>query len=321
MTWNVVVACIDTRNPPETMHALAGLDVTVQRVIGFQEEKEASLYREADAIITEMHPVTEDMLADFQHCRIIACASTGYDYVDHVRAAERGIWVTNCPGYCSDEVATHTIALLLSQARRLPQMRELVHTNQWDPRPVRPIHHPRTQTLGIIGWGRIGKAVSVKAMALGFKVMANDPYVDPKQMLDAGVRPADKETLMREADYVSLHTPLTEETNGMIDARLLGLMRPSAYLINTARGLLIDESALLDAVQSGRITGAALDVLAAEPPMPEHPFLRDDRFFLTPHAAWCSEESDAAVWEWAASNVASALRNERPAHAVNQIQR
>jgi len=319
MAFNIVIACIDTRDPPEKLNALADLDVTVQRVIGFHGEREAGLYREADAIITEMHPVTENMLTDFQRCRIIACASTGYDYVDHVGAAKRGIWVTNCPGYCTDEVATHTIALLLSQARRLPQLRELVRAHEWDPRLVRPIHHPRTQILGIIGWGRIGKAVSTKAMALGFKVMVNDPYIDPKQMLDAGVTPADKETLLREADYVSLHTPLTEETRFMIDGRLLALMRPSAYLINTARGLLIDEESLLEAVQSGRIAGAALDVLASEPPSPDHLFLRDDRFFITPHSAWCSEQSDAAVWEWAASNVAAVLRNERPAHAVNQI--
>jgi len=318
MTWNIVIACIDTRNPPEILNALAGLDVEVHRVIGFHSEQETSLYREADAIITEMHPVTDDMMVDFRRCQIIACASTGYDYVDHVRAAKRGIWVTNCPGYCTDEVATHTIALLLSQARRLPHMRELTRSNQWDPRLVRPIHHPRIQTLGIIGWGRIGKAVSVKAMALGFKVIANDPYVDSKQMLDAGVMPADKETIMRESDYVSLHTPLTEETHGIMDERLLSLMRPSAYLINTARGFLIDEKALLEAVQNGKIAGAALDVLAAEPPPPDHPFLHDDRFFITPHSAWCSEASDAAAWEWAASNVASALRNERPPHAVNQ---
>lgn len=319
MTWNIVIACIDTRNPPETLNALAGPDVAVHRVIGFHDEREASLYSEADAIITEMHPVTDNMMASFNRCRIIACASTGYDYVDHVNAAKRGIWVTNCPGYCTDEVATHTIALLLSQARRLPQVRQLVRANEWDPRPARPIYHPRTQTLGIIGWGRIGRAVSAKAMALGFKVMANDLYVDPKQMLDEGVRPADKETLMRESDYVSLHAPLTEETRHMIDKHLLGLMRPSAYLINTARGLLIKEDALLEAVQSGRIAGAALDVLSVEPPSPDHPFLHDDRFFITPHSAWCSEESDAAVWEWAAGNIAYALRGEKPPHAVNQI--
>ena len=319
MTWNIVIACIDTRNPPETLNALAGLDVKVHRVIGFHDERETSLYSEADAIITEMHPVNDDMMSTFSRCRIIACASTGYDYVDHAGAAKRGIWVTNCPGYCTDEVATHTIALLLSQARRLPQIRQLVRANEWDPRPARPICHPRTQTLGIIGWGRIGRAVSTKAMALGFKVIANDPYVDPKQMLDAGVISADKETLMREADYVSLHTPLTDETHHMIDAHLLSLMRPSAYLINTARGLLIEEKALLEAVQNGRIAGAALDVLSSEPPSPDHPFLHDDRFFITPHSAWCSEESDAAVWEWAAGNIAYALRDEKPPHAVNQI--
>jgi D-3-phosphoglycerate dehydrogenase / 2-oxoglutarate reductase len=318
MTLNVVIACIDSRNPPETLHALTGLDVTLHLIIGFDSERESALYREADAIINELHTVTDAMMADFQRCRIIACASTGYDYVDHVSAGKRGIWVTNCPGYCTDEVATHTIALLLSQVRRLPQTRTLVRNHEWDPRLARPIHHPHMQTLGIIGWGRIGRSVSAKAIALGFKVIADDPYVDPKQMLDAGVIPADKETVMRESDYVSLHTPLTDETRGMMDAHLLGLMRPSAYLINTARGLLVDEAALLDAVQSGRIMGAALDVLASEPPAPNHPFLHDDRFFITPHSAWCSEESDAAVWEWAARNVASALRGERPPHAINQ---
>jgi len=319
MTFNIVIACIDARNPPETLHAFAGLDVNVQRVIGFDDEREASLYRTADAIITELHPVTDAMMANFEHCRVIACASTGYDYVDHASAGKRGIWVTNCPGYCTDEVATHTIALLLSQARRLPQTRALIRAGEWDPRPARPIHHPRVQTLGIIGWGRIGRAVSAKATALGFKVLADDPYVDPKQMLDAGVTPADKETVMRESDYVSLHTPLTDETRGMIDSRMLALMRPSAYLINTARGLLIDEAALLKTVQSGNIMGAALDVLASEPPALDHPFLQDDRFFLTPHSAWCSEEADAAVWEWAGRDIASVLRGERPPHAVNQI--
>lgn len=317
MTSNIVIACIDTRDPPATLRALDGLGVAIHRVVGFDDPREVSLFREADAIITEMHPVSSSMMESFNRCRIIACASTGYDYVDHPSAAQHGIWVTNCPGYCTDEVATHTLALLLSQARRLPQLRDLTHAGQWDPRPVRPIRHPRTQTLGIIGWGRIGKAVSAKASALGFKVIANDPYVDPKQMLDAGITPTDKETLLRQADYVSLHTPLNDETRGMMDARLISLMRPSAYLINTARGLLVDEDALLGAVQEGRLAGAALDVLAIEPPS-DHPFFHDDRFFITPHTAWCSEEADAAVWEWAAGNVASVLKHERPADAVNQ---
>ena len=322
MTANIVIACIETRYPPATLNALEGLDVNIQRVIGFDNSDEKSLFQSADALITEMHPVTDDLLADLTKCRIIACASTGYDYVDHANAGKRGIWVTNCPGYCTDEVATHTIALLLSQARRIPQQRQLVRNGEWDPRSVRPIHHPRMQTLGIIGWGRIGKLVSIKAMALGFNVIANDPYVDSKQMLDAGVRPVDKETLMQQADYVSLHTPLTTETRNMINAHLLSLMRSSAYLINTARGPIVDESALLEAVQQNMIAGAALDVLVTEPPDGmDHPIFHDERFVITPHSAWCSEESDAAVWEWAAGNVADVLKGKAPRNAVNQIMR
>lgn len=318
MTYNVVIACIDTRNPPERLVALEGRDVAVQRVIGFADPRQAGLYREADAIITELHPVTAGMLDTFDRCRIVACASTGYDYVDVAAATARNIWVTNCPGYCTDEVATHTIALLLAQARRLPLLRRQVLQNEWDPRPARPLRHVRGQTLGIIGWGRIGRAVSAKALALGFRVLADDPYVDGRLMEAAGIEPAGQETVLRVSDYVTLHTPLTAETRGLIDARRLGLMKPSAYLINTARGALIDEGALLEAVRKGTIAGAAVDVLTTEPPAPDHPFLHDDRFFVTPHAAWCSEEADAAVWEWAAGYVANVLSGQRPAGAVNE---
>ena len=319
MTYNLVIACIDTRNPPAHLAALQGLAVNVQRVIGFDHPAEAELYREADAIITELHPVTGPMMDTFNRCQIVACASTGYDYVDVPAATARNIWVTHCPGYCTDEVATHTIALILSQARRLPQVRHLARNQAWDPRPVRPLPHVKRQTLGVIGWGRIGKAVTTKAQALGFNVLAHDPYIDPQHMLAAGVTPADRETLVRAADYISLHTPLTAETRGMVNADLLGLMKPTAYLVNTARGLLVDESALLTAVQTGHIAGAAVDVLANEPPPADHPFLHDDRFVVTPHSAWCSEEADQAVWEWAAGYVANVFRGERPAGAVNEV--
>ncbi len=319
MTYNLVIACIDTRNPPQHLAALDGLDIQVHSIIGFDNPAEAELYREADGIITEMHPVTGPMMDTFKRCRIVACASTGYDYVDLAAATAHNIWVTNCPGYCTDEVATHTLALILSQARRLPQARALARAQQWDPRPVRPLPHVRRQTLGVIGWGRIGKAVAAKAQALGFNVLANDPYIDPQHMLAAGVTPADKETIARTADYVSLHTPLTDETRGMLNAHLFGLMKPTAYVVNTARGLLVNEGDLLKAVQTEQIAGAALDVLSVEPPPPDHPFLHDDRFIVTPHCAWCSEEADQAVWEWAAGYVANVLRGERPAGAVNEL--
>jgi D-3-phosphoglycerate dehydrogenase len=320
MTFNLVIACIDTRNPPETLKALAGLDVRVHRVIGFQPEA-AELYRTADAIITELHPFNAAVINSLERCQIIACASTGFDYVDLAAAAQRGIWVTNCPGYCTDEVATHTLALILSHARRLPQQRQLVRQGIWDPRPVRPLHHVRVQTLGLIGYGRIGQAVAAKAKALGFRVITCDPYVDESLVRAAGVEPVERETLLRTADFVSLHTPLTDETRHFMNAAAFALMKPSAYLVNTARGALVVEEALLAALQAGQLAGAAIDVLSVEPPSGDHPYLQDDRIFVTPHTAWCSEEADEAVWEWAAGYVIAALHGQRPEAAVNEIRR
>jgi len=162
--------------------------------------------------------------------------------------------------------------------------------------------------------------VAAKALALGFRVIACDPYVDPETMTAANVRPVDRETLLREADYLTLHTPLTDETRHIMDERAFALMKPGAYLINTARGALVVEAALLAAVTSGRLAGAAIDVLASEPPPLDHPFLRDDRIFVTPHSAWCSEEADQEVWERAAAEVARVLRGEPPLWAVNHLE-
>jgi D-3-phosphoglycerate dehydrogenase len=317
MPKNIVIACIDTRNPPDTLQAFAGMEATIHRVIGFGHD-DAELYRRADGIITELHAFDAARIATLERCRIIACASTGYDYVDLNAAARHGIWVTNCPGYCTDEVATHTIALILSQARRLAQVRQRVRHGEWDPRPVRPLPHVRGQTLGLIGYGRIGKAVAAKARALGFHVLACDPYVEEGPMRAAGVEPASRERVLRDSDYVSLHTPLTDETRDMLNAETLALMKPTTYLVNTARGALVVEEALLAAIHANRLAGAAVDVLRVEPPPADHPFLHEDRITVTPHSAWCSEESDHAVWEWAAGYVAAVLRGERPGGAVNE---
>jgi D-3-phosphoglycerate dehydrogenase len=319
MPATVVIACLDTRNPPDRIDAFANGDFVVRRILGMTSPEAYAEFREADGLIVELQTISAEMIADLKRCRVIACASTGFDYVDGGAAARRGIWVTHVPGYCTDEVATHTLALLLSQARRLPQLQKSVRAGEWDPRPVRPLNHVRGRTLGVLGYGRIGTAVAAKTAALGFRVVACDPYVDQEAMRAAGVRPVDLETLLRESDYLSLHVPLTEETRGLLDAQALALLKPQAYLINTARGAVVDEAALVEAVRSGRLAGAAIDVLASEPPPPDHPFLHDDRFTVTPHSAWCSEEADREVWERSASDVARVLRGERPNWPANQL--
>ena len=171
----------------------------------------------------------------------------------------------------------------------------------------------------MIGCGRIGQATAVKGRGLGLDIIVYDPYVDAAAMAELGVRVVDLETLLRTADYISLHSPLTEETRHLMNAETLAMMKPTAYLVNAARGGLVDEDALLAAVQNGQIAGAALDVLAVEPVAADHPFLQEERILLTPHAGWYSEESKVDVRVQGAEEVVRVLRGERPRAPVNQL--
>lgn len=315
----VVIAYLDVRDVPDHIPALDALGAGITRTHTLTTPEMRAALAAADGLIVELKPVTAEMLAGLERCRIIACASTGYDYVAWRAAAERGIWVTHVPDYCTEEVATHTLALLLSHARRLPGLAAQMRRGDWNPLPVRPIPRLRGQTLGIIGLGRIGKSVAAKAQAFGLQVIAHDPYVDDGTMAALGVRRVDREHVLGGADYVSLHTPLTDETERMIDAPALARMKPSAVLINTARGRLVDEAALLAVVRAGRLAGAALDVLSDEPPPAGHPLLHEPHITVTPHSAWCSEEADQEAWRRAAEDVARVLRGERPRHPVTHV--
>ncbi len=319
MAPTVVIAYLDIRAVPERLEALDALGAAVVRTHSLNAPEVQAVVAEADALIVELTAVTTEMLARLSRCRIIACASTGYDYVDWPTAARRGVWVTRVPDYCTEEVATHTLALLLSQARRLPGLFAQARRADWNPLPVRPIRRLQGQTLGIIGLGRIGKSVAAKARGLGLRVIAHDPYVDQAAMTALGVRRVERDELLRTADYVTLHTPLTPETEQMIGAGALSCMQPSAVLINTARGRLVDEAALLQAVRAGRLAAAALDVLCQEPPPADHPLLHEPRIQVTPHSAWCSEEADLEVWRRSAEEVARVLQGQPPLHPVSPL--
>ena len=207
---------------------------------------------------------------------------TGLDAIDIPAATARGIWVTYAPDYSIDEVSTHAIALVLAQARGLAGLLGTTRQGIWNAEAGGVLYRLSDQTLGVIGCGRIGQATAVKGRGLGLDVIAYDPYVDAAAMAELGVQVVDLETLLRTADYISLHSPLTEETRHLMNAETLAMMKPTAYLVNAARGGLIDEDALLAAVQNGQIAGAALDVLAVEPVAADHPFLQEERILLTP---------------------------------------
>ena len=271
----------------------------------------------ADAVLNCYASMPADVIRSLDRCRIIARYGIGLDTIDMDAANERGIVVTNVPDYCIDEVSDHALALALGLARGVALLDRRVRMGSWTPTDARPLHRIRGRTFGLVGFGRIARALAVKAAALGFRVVATDPYVPDDAVLDAGVEPLSLDELLARADVVSLHVPLTDESHHLIGAEALAKMKPAAILVNTSRGPLVDTSALRDALDSGRLGGAALDVLEQEPPAPDDPLLQRDEVVITPHAGFYSEESLRELQRKAVEQVVEALAGRRPPYAVN----
>ena len=297
---------------------LSTIDVQVEHVGNLDTEEAREAARRADVLMVTIQPVPAGLIQSMERCRLICRVGTGLDAIDIPAATSRGIWVTYAPDYSIDEVSTHAIALVLVQARGLLGLLGATRQGIWDAAAGGVLYRLSEQTLGVIGCGRIGQATAVKGRGLGLDVIVYDPYVDAAAMAELGVRVVDLETLLRTADYISLHSPLTEETRHLMNAETLAMMKPTAYLVNAARGGLVDEDALLAAVQNGQIAGAALDVLAVEPVAADHPFLQEERILLTPHAGWYSEESKVDVRVQGAEEVVRVLRGEWPRAPANQ---
>lgn len=306
----------DTRLETE---ALAAIGVTTVYTGNLETGEAREAAKSADALMVTIQEVDADLIRSLENCKIIARVGTGLDAIDIPAATERGIWVTYVADYSIDEVSTHAIALLLNHARRLRQMVASVKAGAWyDAARIEPAPRLKGQVMGIIGLGRIGRATAAKARGLGLNIIAYDPFVRLDQDIKGDVELVNLDTLLATADYISLHTPLTESSRHIINAAALEMMKPTAYLINTARGELIDDAALLDAVKAGGIAGAALDVLVVEPPPRDSPLLHDERILITPHGAWYSEASKLDVRRKAIEDVLRVLTGQKPLSPVNQ---
>ena len=272
--------------------------------------------RDADALLTTYAKITGEMIRQMKRCRIISRFGIGVDNVDIPVATERGIVVTKVPDYCLDEVSDHAMALLLAAARKITLANKQVHAGHWEMRAVVPIHRLRGSVLGLVGFGRIPQLVAPKAKAFGMRVVASDPYI-PKSVFDnAGVEGIAFDELVRISDFISIHSPLLPETHGMFNADLFRKMKPTAYVINTARGPIIDEQALADALDAKRIAGAALDVMPQEPPV-NSPLFGRDNVILTPHTSFYSEESLVDLQTKAAEEVVRVIKGQMPRNPVN----
>jgi D-3-phosphoglycerate dehydrogenase / 2-oxoglutarate reductase len=269
----------------------------------------------ADAIMTNWAKVTEPVIAAGRKLRIVARLGIGLDNIDIEAATRRRIVVTNVPDYCVIEVAEHSLALLLALARKVGFYHQETKSGQYRLQSGPPLRRIEGQTLGIIGIGRIGQKLAEKAVPLGLRVLATSRNRPGE--LPHSVEFCDLDELLRRSDYLSLHLPLTPQTRHLIDARRLAGMKRGAYLINTSRGALIDTAALISALESGQLAGAALDVQDPEPPPLERPPYNDPRVIVTPHAAFVSIESLENLRTRASRQVAAFLTGERPENIVN----
>ncbi len=275
--------------------------------------------RDADALLVCFAPVTGRVVEAARKCRIIARYGIGVDNVDVRTATARGIVVTNVPDYCVEEVSDHALALVLACARKVVWLDRRVRAGRWDARDAVPVRRLSGQVLGLVGFGKIPRLVARKAQAFGLRVLSFDPYVAPSAMRELGVEPVGLRELLQRSDYVSVHAPLTPQTEGLIDEAALRWMKPTAYLVNTARGRIVDERALVRALERGWIAGAALDVLPTEPPPADDPLLRLDNLVLTPHVAFYSEESLQELQRKAAEEVVRVLTGQPPRYPVNRV--
>ena len=270
----------------------------------------------ADALLVTYAKITADMIGQMNRCRIISRFGIGVDNVDLAAATSKGIVVTKVPDYCIDEVSDHAMALLLTLARKIVQSNAHVHAGRWEMKAVVPIHRLRGGVLGLAGFGRIPQLVAPKAKAFGLKVIAYDPFIPPEVFAREGVERVEFPQLLSQSDFVSIHTPLLPETRGLFNADAFRQMKPTAYIINTARGPIVDEAALARALDAGQLAGAALDVMPTEPPSGS-PLIGRADVVITPHTSFYSEESLVELQRKAAQEVASVLTGKAPKNPVN----
>ena len=282
------------------------------------EDQVIDLAADTDGIIVQYAPLTARVMKQLRRCRVISRYGIGVDNIDVAAAAERGIWVTNVPGFCAVELAEHTLACVLYFGRRIHRLDPSVRRGEWETIGVmRPTRRLGELTLGLVGFGHVARELAPRARALGLKVVASAPHTTAETMAQSEVTKVDLDDLLAQSDFVSLHLPLVPETRHLIDSRRLRLMKSSAYLINTSRGPLVDEAALIDALQNGQIAGAGLDVLEKEPPSLDNPLLSMENVILTPHASFYSDDSLAYLQRTVAEEVARVIRGEHPLSPVD----
>ena len=301
------------------MQALGPIGAEIVEVPAATDAGFIEAARHADAVIGGGVPMTRAVIEGLENCKVIAFGSVGTDQVDVDAATERGIPITNVPDTFIDEVADHTMALILGTYRRLTMLDDMVRDGRWkEGRPyLYQFPRLRGQTLGLISFGHVARGVAERAAPFGFRMMAFDPYIEELAISSRGVEPAELNDLLSASDIVSMHAPGMPDTEKMLGEEQFRRMKPGALFVNNGRGSTVDEPALIRALEEGRIAAAGLDVLADEPPDPENPLLHMDNVVLTPHVASASARFDAQRLTRVGREIALVLTGRWPRACVN----
>lgn len=287
---------LQTKNPDEFLREAADCDALLNTYAG---------------------PITAEAMAQMPKCKIIARYGIGVDTIDLKAATNAGIIVTNNPTYCIEEVAEHTLALLLAAARKVAFYDRLVRAGRWEVPPGKPMFRLAGSTLGLVGFGNIARQVAVRAAAFDMKVLFADPFIKHGQF-DVTATKSELHDMLQAADFISLHPPLSAETRGMINDAAFAQMKPNAILVNCARGPIVDTDALVRALDTGKIAGCALDTVDPEPLPDPHPLRNRENVLLNPHVAWYSEQAMVGLQAGAPNEVRRVLSGEWPVNVVNR---
>ncbi|MGO4889200.1 C-terminal binding protein [Anaerobacillus sp. MEB173] len=282
------------------------------------EDEVIEACRDADGLINQYAPIGRKVIENLEKCKVISRYGIGFNTIDIDAATEKGIIVGNVTDYCLDEVSDHAMALLLSSIRKITHLNNTVKNGKWDFKVAVPIFRIRGRVLGLVGFGNIPQTLAKKAQAFGIDVIAYDPFVPESVAKERNVELVSLDELCERSDYVSIHLPLNKQTEKIISYDQFNKMKKEAFIINTARGPVIDEEALIQALQEEKIAGAGLDVLEIEPIEPNNPLLTMDNVILNPHAAFYSVEAEEELKRKTAENVADVLSGYYPTYLVNK---
>ncbi len=272
---------------------------------------------DADGLIITFFDTNDDFLSSLDHCKVVSRVGIGMNNVDVDSCTKNNIYAVNVRYPQTKDVANHACALMLACAKKLPQLNTMTHSGKWGYKEIAPIYTLTNKTLGLWGCGLIGRHVAARMKGFEMNVISYDPFVDAESMAKLGIRKVDLDEFLATSDFISLHMKHTPDTDKIVNAEAFAKMKPTAILINTSRGGLVDEAALIDALNNGKIAAAGLDVLTDEYPTPDNPIFACPNCLITPHTAWYSEECQNDLLTEAAANVVDALTVKELKSLVN----